>query len=86
MRHAFRASRAVKVAADRGKIGPMLDLIIDRIVGRFLSQTARTAHDHHEALKGHSLLQRVFFPDLKGTDLVPQGDDGFLCAPTDVTC
>ena len=63
----------------------MLDLLIDRVVGRFLTRTARSAHDHREALKGHTLLQRVFFQDLAEEPPIPQGE-GFLCAPHDVTC
>ncbi len=63
----------------------MLDRLIDHLVGPFLTRTATTAHDHREALKGHTFLQRVFFPDLKEESPIPQGD-GFLCSDYGVTC
>lgn len=64
----------------------MLDRLIDHLVGRFLTRTATTAHDHREALKGHTFLQRVFFHDLKEADTVPPPDDHPLCDGYGVTC
>lgn len=63
----------------------MLDLFIDLIVGK-ASRTANTYRDHVLALKGHPLLQRVFFQDLRESDPVPPPDDHPLCDGYGVTC
>lgn len=63
----------------------MLDRLIDLIVGRFLTHTAITLHDHRVALKGHALLQQVFFPDIT-EEVVCDSNVAFVCTDTyDVT-
>jgi len=62
----------------------MLDLLIHLALGP-ASRAARTYHDHQEALRGHSLLARVFFPDVKEPAPVPPPDDTFLISGYGVT-
>ena len=61
----------------------MLDLILSLVVG---PRVGNTCLAHREAIAGHPLVAKVFFPDLAPDEPAPAADDTFLASGYGVTC